>query len=227
MRICWAEPLQFALQICFFFDAVRFQRASAAETFGMGLRRIVTRTFKKCVIGERCGCFFHENILVSKLNVQVKYMLKDRIYIHVLYWFRSNYLSHTETSQKICTAHQLTGFYMRVALAFNGLTPRTLRPWLSATVTEHWTDQQLWGLKLEGISVRKPDFFDFLCFTFWLLFHWINLTWINDRSGYIFNPWRYILPEHTFYPNTCFTWTYILLKRYKRLTSLILLTWIL
>ena len=190
MWICWTEPLQFPLQICFSVpDAVRFQRASAAGTFGMGLRRVVTRTCKKCVIGERCGCFFHENILVSKLNVQVKYMLKDRIYIQVHYWFRSNYLSRfslwnllndyrTEHFWKILfdplSANELTGFYMRVALAFNGLTPRTLRPWLSAIVTEHWTDQKLWGLKQEGISIRKPgkNFFDFLCFTFWLLFHW-------------------------------------------------------
>ena len=28
---------------------------------------------------------------------------------------------HIETSQLICTANQLTGFYMRATLAFNGL----------------------------------------------------------------------------------------------------------
>ena len=29
---------------------------------------------------------------------------------------------HIETSQLICRANQLTGFYMRATLAFNGLT---------------------------------------------------------------------------------------------------------
>ena len=29
---------------------------------------------------------------------------------------------HIETSQLICAANQLTGFYMRATLAFNGLT---------------------------------------------------------------------------------------------------------
>ena len=34
-------------------------------------------------------------------------------------------LPHIETSQLICIANQLTGFYMRATLAFNGL--KTLR----------------------------------------------------------------------------------------------------
>ena len=32
--------------------------------------------------------------------------------------------SHIETSQLICTANQLTGFYMRATLAFNGLNSK-------------------------------------------------------------------------------------------------------
>ena len=36
-------------------------------------------------------------------------------------------LPHIETSQLICFANQLTGFYMRAALAFNGLMPDEIR----------------------------------------------------------------------------------------------------
>ena len=40
---------------------------------------------------------------------------------------------HIETSQLICKANQLTGFYMRVTLALNGLTES--RVW--ALLNEH------------------------------------------------------------------------------------------
>ena len=134
--------------------------------------------------------------------------LQNRTFLKNTVWpIKCQCCPHIENSQEICTANELTGFYMRVALAFNGLTPRTLRPWLSAIVTEHWTDQKLWGLKQEGISIRKPgkNFFDFLCFTFWLLFHWKQMLPESMIDLDI-----YSIPDDIFYPNIHFTRTHVL-----------------
>ena len=43
---------------------------------------------------------------------------------------------HTETSQLICCANQLTGFYMRAILALNGLNPVTVSENKSDTVIQ-------------------------------------------------------------------------------------------
>ena len=41
---------------------------------------------------------------------------------------------HIETSQLICFANQLTGFYMRATLAFNGLN-ESIEPWTQPAFT--------------------------------------------------------------------------------------------
>ena len=48
-------------------------------------------------------------------------------------------LPHIETSQLICTADQLTGFYMRATLAFNGLRR-------NEKLERHYTDINQQGL---------------------------------------------------------------------------------
>ena len=65
------------------------------------------------IVEEFCGCYFMpENLYWVHMTKQVLGCLNPV----------NASVALLETSQLICYANRLTGFYMRLTLAFNGLT---------------------------------------------------------------------------------------------------------
>ena len=63
-------------------------------------------------------------------------------------------LPHTKTSQLICTANQLTGFYIRATLAFNGFIFMVSSSSWSITTVEHFSRKHSATFVLRGKVFR-------------------------------------------------------------------------